>query len=99
MSRPVVPASVALIGLFLACPALLADSPAPSPGFGDTSVPIDLSGAVTVQNCIGQALGRNFTVRIQQFNILESTDSVAIQQAAFEPTFGFQGGRQVTVTA
>jgi outer membrane protein TolC len=75
-----------------------ADAPAPLPSFGDPSLPVDLSGDVNLQNCIGQALGRNFTVRIQQFTVLEAADSVDIQKAVFEPTFGFTGGRQVTVT-
>jgi outer membrane protein len=51
-----------------------------------------------LQSCVAQALGRNFTVRIQQFSVLYAAENVMIQQAAFEPTFGFTGGRQVTVT-
>src|ERR1700689_3661614 len=98
MPRLIVPASVALSCLFLASPARSADAPAPPPAFGDTSLPVDLSGDVNLQNCVGLALGRNFTVRIQQFTVLSSEDSVAIQKAVFEPTFGFTGGRQVNVT-
>jgi outer membrane protein TolC len=70
----------------------------PIPAFGDASVPVDLSGQVTLQNCVTQALGRNFTVRIQMFSVIQSADNVVIQQAAFEPIFGFTGGRQVTET-
>jgi outer membrane protein TolC len=68
----------------------------PLPAFGDTSLPVDLSGQVTLQNCIAQALSRNFTVRIQQFSVFEAQDSVVIQQAAFEPTFGFNANKTVT---
>src|ERR1700722_19437633 len=98
MHPHIVPASVALSCLFLAPPARSADAPAPPPAFGDASLPVDLSGDVNLQSCVGVALGRNFTVRIQQFTVLSSEDNVAIQKAAFEPTFGFTGGRQVTVT-
>jgi len=60
---------------------------------------VDLSGQVSLQACVTQALGRNFTVRIQQFSVFQAADNVLIQQAAFEPIFGFTGGRQVTKTA
>jgi len=98
MSRHFAHASAALLCLLLATAAHAGDTPAPIPGTGDTAAPIDLAGDVSVQRCIGLALGRNFTVRTQQFNVLESVDSVDIQQAAFEPIFGFTAGRQVTVT-
>ncbi len=98
MLRPFVPASVALICVLLAPPARAEESPSPLPGSGDPSLPINLAGQVSLQNCIGLALGRNFTVRTQEFNVLEAADSVEIQKAAFDPTFGFTGGRQVTVT-
>jgi outer membrane protein TolC len=60
---------------------------------------VDVSGQVTLQNCVAQALGRNFTVRIQQFSVIQAADNVDIQQATFEPTFGFTANRQVAVTA
>jgi outer membrane protein TolC len=100
MSPPPITRLLAQAGAALACvlaaPSARADDTPPA--FGDTTVPLDLSGDVTIQNCIGQALARNFTVRIQAFNALQAQDSVDIQEAAFEPTFGFTGGRQVTVT-
>ena len=98
MPRLLVPAGLALACLILAPAARSADAPMPAPAFGDAALPVDLSGDVNLQSCVGQALGRNFTVRIQQFTVLSSEDNVAIQQAAFEPTFNFVGGRQVTVT-
>ena len=99
MSRLLAPAGLALTCLLLAPAGRSADAPMPAPAFGDAALPVDLSGEVNLQSCVGQALGRNFTVRIQQFSVLSSEDNVAIQQAAFEPTFGFTGGRQVTSTA
>src|SRR5271157_2592292 len=98
------PRSIARVSLGLLCLCLVsriraADSPSPAPSLGDASIPVDLSGQVTLQNCVAQALGRNFTVRIQQFSVIQSVENVVIQQAAFEPTFGFTGGRQTTVTA
>jgi outer membrane protein len=99
LHRLIVPASVVLSCLLLASRARADDTPKPVvPAFGDTSLPVDLSGNVTIQNCVGQALGRNFTVRMQQFTVLESVDNVDIQKAVFEPTFGLTAGRQVTVT-
>jgi outer membrane protein TolC len=82
----------------LASAARADDVPAAIPGSGNPSLPINLQGEVSLQNCIGLALGRNFTVRIQEFSVLQAADSVDIAKAAFEPVFGFNGGRQVTVT-
>ncbi len=96
MPRPSVRAGLALLSLLLAVPTRAADSP---PAFGEASAPIDLSGAVTLQNCIGLALGRNFTVRIQQYSVFEAVDSVEIQKAAFEPSFTVNANKQVTQEA
>ena len=98
------PRSIARLGLALLCLLSVssiraADGYPPLPAFGDTSIPVDLSGQVTLQNCVAQALGRNFTVRIQEFSVFEAVDSVVFQEAAFEPVLGFTGGRTVTVTA
>lgn len=92
----------------LACAVLLpavaalslraSDAPA-APVNADASVPIDLSGQVSLQNCIATALGRNFTVRVQQFSVLQAADNVTIQEATFEPILGFNASRQVTNTA
>jgi len=99
MPRSIVLASLGLLCLSSVSAVRAADGPPPVPAFGATSVPVDLSGPVTLQNCVAQALGRNFTVRIQQFSVIQSAEDVVIQQAAFEPTFGFTGGRQTSVTA
>ncbi len=96
MPRPTVRAGLALLCVLMALPLRAGDSP---PAFGEASAPIDLSGPVTLQNCVGLALGRNFTVRIQQFSVFEAADSVEVQQAAFEPTFGFNANKQVTQEA
>ena len=97
MSRPLHLAGVALLCLLAFASSGAAQAPDPQPpAFGDTAPPIDLSGQVTLQSCIAQALGRNFSVRIQQFSIFESVDDVTIQQAAFEPIFGFNLNKQVT---
>jgi outer membrane protein TolC len=98
------PRSLARIGLALLClcsiPAARADiGPSEMPAFGDPSTAVDLSGNVTIENCVAQALGRNFNVKIQWFTVLQSEDSVVIQQAAFEPTFGFNANKTVDQTA
>ncbi len=98
MSRSIARACLALLCPTLALSAGAADAPSPAPRFGDTSLPVDLSGPVTLPNCVALALGQNFTVRIQQYSVLSAAESVVVQQAAFEPVFGFTGGRQVTVT-
>jgi outer membrane protein len=100
MPRPIARAGLALLlCLVSALPAIAAESPTPAPAFGEAEAPIDLSGPVTVQSCVGLALGRNFTVRIQRFNVFEAADSVEVQQASFEPTFGFTASRQVSQSA
>jgi len=98
MPRPTVLAGLALLCIASAFPVLADESAAPA-AFGGTEPAIDLSGAVTLQNCVGLALGRNFTVRIQHFSVFEAVDSVEVQKAAFEPTFGFTASRQVTQSA
>jgi len=98
MPRPIASAGAAVLCFFLASAARADDAPAAIPGSADPSVPISLQGEVSLQNCIGLALGRNFTVRMQEFNVLQAADSVDIAKAVFEPVFGFNGSRQVTVT-
>jgi outer membrane protein len=91
-------AALALLCLGLVLPAH-ADSVPPSTPFTSPTDPVDLSGAVTLPGCIASALGRNFTVRIQHFTIEEAEDAVVVQEAAFEPTFGFNANKQVVQTA
>jgi outer membrane protein TolC len=98
MLRPSVLAGLALLCIVPALPVPAEEHAAPA-AFGETEPPIDLSGPVTLQNCVGLALGRNFTVRIQQFNVYEAVDSVELQKAVFEPTFGITSSRQVTQSA
>jgi outer membrane protein len=97
MLRFTVRALLALLPL-LPASVVRADSYPQLPPFNDTAAPVDLSGQVTLPSCVTQALNRNFTVRIQEFSIFQAVDSVTIQQAAYEPTFTFTGGRQVTET-
>jgi outer membrane protein TolC len=82
--------------LCIASPLLRADEPDSSvPSFGESVTPIDLSGNVTLDSCMAQALSRNFNVRIQKFSISEAQDSVEVQKAAFVPVFGFSADKQV----
>ncbi|HEY1765553.1 MAG TPA: TolC family protein, partial [Opitutaceae bacterium] len=97
MLRSIVRATLAMLPV-LSASFVLADSYPQLPTFGEASLPVDLSGPVTLTSCVAQALGRNFTVRIQEFSILQAVDSVTIQQAAYEPTFNLTAGRQVTQT-
>jgi outer membrane protein TolC len=69
------------------------------PAFADPATDVDLSGEVTLENCVAQALGRNFNVKIQQFSVQQSVDAVVIQQAAFEPTIGFNSNKSVVQQA
>ncbi len=90
----------ALSALALLCLSLPAPAPAAEPtpavlAFGDPARPIDLSGAVDLQKVVAVALGRNFTVRIQQYNVFEAVDAVDVQEAAFEPDFNFNANKQV----
>ncbi len=69
-------------------------SPVPSPAGAETAgVPL------SVDACVGRALAKNFTVRIQQFTIPEAKDSVVIAQSAYDPTFGYTGQKTVTQDA
>jgi outer membrane protein len=98
MPRLLSRAGVALLCVLTSLKAGAAEDTASAvAAFGDAQqVPIDLSGPVSLQNCIAQALGRNFAVRIQQFTVFQAVDSVAIQEAAFEPTFILNTNRQAT---
>jgi outer membrane protein TolC len=99
MPRSLARAALALLCLWTVSTARPDDGSPRVPAFGDPSSDVDLSGSVRLENCVAQALERNFTVRIQQFNIQESVDSVTIQKAVFEPTFGFNANKQVTQEA
>ena len=94
MPRFLARAALALICILPALASRAADGPPSVESFGDPSVPIDLSGTVNLQDCVGLALGRNFAVRIQRFTVYEAVDSVTVQQAAFEPVFGFSANKQ-----
>jgi len=97
MHRPTVRAALVLFCILLALPARAADDSGPVvTTFGEPGQPIDLSGDVNLQDCVALALGRNFTVRIQKFQVYEAVDGVVVQQAAFEPIFGFNANRQVS---
>jgi outer membrane protein len=99
MLRPIVRAGLALLCFLPTFAGIAAEGAAPTEAFGDPNQPIDLSGPVTLPTCMGLALGRNFTVRIQHFSVFEAIDSVVVQEAAFEPTLGLTAGRQVTQSA
>ena len=96
MPRSIARAGLAALCLALTVAARAADVPAYSSAVGDNPPPVDLSGPVSLQGCIGLALGRNFAVRIQQFTVFEAIDSVEVQKAAYEPTFGFNANKTVT---
>ena len=91
--------SAALALLFVLTSAAAPLPAADVPAFGDASPPLDLSGSVNLQDCVGLALGRNFAVRIQHFTVFEAIDSVEVQKAAFEPVFNFAANKQVTQQA
>jgi hypothetical protein len=61
MPRSTVRASLALLCLLLTRFRPRRGRYPPVPAFGDPALPVDLSGEVTLQNCVAQALGRNFT--------------------------------------
>jgi outer membrane protein TolC len=89
-------AGLALLCVLSPLSALAADEPTPAVlAFGDPSRPIDLSGTLDLQKVVGLALGRNFTVRIQQYNVFEAVDAVEVQKAAFEPDFNLNANKQV----
>jgi outer membrane protein len=95
MSRFIARSGLALLCLALIGPARAAE---PTPAvlqFGDPAQPIDLSGPVDLQKIVAVALGRNFTVRIQQDSVFESVDAVEVQKAAFEPDFNLNANKQV----
>ena len=98
MPRSLARAALALLCFWVASPSHAEGVPPATP-FTDPTDPVDLSGAVTLQGCVASALGRNFTVRIQQFTIEQSVDAVVVQEALFEPTFGFDANKQVSQTA
>jgi outer membrane protein len=95
MSRFSALAALALLCVSLQAPARAAEPTPAVLAFGDPARPIDLSGSVDLQKVVAVALGRNFTVRIQQYNVFEAVDAVDVQEAAFEPDFNFNANKQV----
>ncbi|HEY5227088.1 MAG TPA: hypothetical protein VIJ19_01035, partial [Opitutaceae bacterium] len=100
MSRSLSRAGMALLCVLSILSARAADDP-PSPvaSFGETQAPVDLSGQVTLQSSISQALSRNFAVRVQQFTVFQAVDAVEVQEASFEPVFNANVNKQVTQQA
>ena len=44
---------------------------------------------LSLDECVTRALEKNFAVRIQNFAVSQSRDSVTLSQSVFDPTFGF----------
>jgi outer membrane protein len=100
MSRFLSRSGVALLCLASILSARAADeTPAPFAAMGGAQPAVDLSGQVTLQGSISQALSRNFAVRIQQFTVFEAVDNVDIQTATFEPTFNANVNKSVNQQA
>lgn len=53
----------------------------------------------TLEDAIGMALKKNFDLQIQSYSIENAKDTVAIQEAAFDPTITAQGRRSVNQQA
>jgi outer membrane protein TolC len=66
--------------------ALAAEDRLPPPTSEPTPASPSQLAPLTLDQCVAQALEKNFNVRIQKFSTEQARDSVIIAQAAFDPT-------------
>jgi outer membrane protein len=59
-------------------------------------VPDEPGPPLTLEECVAQALAKNFTVRIQRYPVAQAKDSVIIAQSTYDPVFGVQWQKTVT---
>jgi len=82
-----------------ACAALArAQEPAPAapaPTLTDAT-PAQSSAPLTIDECVAQALAKNFAVQVQTFSVDAAKAGVIIAQSAYDPVFGVQWQKQVT---
>jgi outer membrane protein TolC len=70
------------------------DAPATPP---PASAPLNSYGPpLTLEQCVAEALAKNFSVRIQSFAVTEAKDSVIIAQSAYDPTLGVTWQKSVS---
>src|SRR5580698_4768240 len=99
MPRLIARATLALF--LLVTGALAAEDPsapaAPSAEPANTATP-NLP-ALTLDECVAQALEKNFNVRIQKFSTEQAKDSVIIAQSGYDPAFSLSSEKSVTQDA
>jgi outer membrane protein len=95
----------ATIVLFLLVTSDLAAQDTPTPAT-PPAVPVLRSSseggsqpALTLDECVAQALEKNFSVRIQNFSTEQAKDSVIIAKAGYDPTLNLNSQKSVTKDA
>lgn len=81
----------ALIALTFTSATALAQAPAASPS--------DQASPFTLEEAIALALKKNFDLQVQSFTVQNAKDSVAIQEAAFDPTLTASARRSLSQQA
>ncbi|HEV8073550.1 MAG TPA: TolC family protein [Opitutaceae bacterium] len=98
MSRLTVRATLALF--LLVTGALTAqDMPAvslPNPPAEPTGAATPNPPPLTLDECVAQALEKNFNVRIQRFSTEQARDSVIIAKSSYDPTLNLDSQKSVT---
>jgi outer membrane protein len=76
-------------------------APALSPSNGSNLPAVSLSNLppLTLDECVAQALEKNFDVRIQKFSTEQAKDSVIIAKAGYDPTLTIDSQKSVTKNA
>jgi outer membrane protein len=83
-----------------ACSALVhaqdaAPAPAAPPPALTDATPAQSNQPLTLDECVAQALAKNFAVQIQTFTVDSAKAGVVIAKSAYDPVFGVQWQKQV----
>jgi len=93
----------ATLALFLLITSAVAaqDTPAPAmpPAVSLSNQPAAGGPALTLDECVAQALEKNFDVRIQKFSTEQAKDAVIIAQAGYDPTLTLDANRSFNQNA
>jgi outer membrane protein len=87
------------VALFLLATGALAAAGTATPNPPAPALSLSNGPPLTLDQCVAQALEKNFTVRIQNFSTEQAKDSVIIAKSSYDPNFNLNSQKSVTQNA